>query len=184
MCSSDLGQLGVVGKKAAGIYKIAFDVPITKISCGAVFSLALSTEGQVYSWGSNTNGQIGVDQSSKKYEVPQKVQIKPKVVDILAGDCHALVMTADNRVFGWGQGTLVEEGEEIVCGQPVEISAGVINEMVYEVAEVPPKSSTPLSKDKQKEEKFLPLDSVKQKALVTQRIQKKNLLGELFTPDK
>lgn len=128
----EMGQLGVMSQKSESkkLNKITFDnkpVPMTKISCGAVFSLALSTEGQVYSWGSNTNGQIGVDQSSNKQkycEVPQKVQITHagakndalKVVDILAGDCHALVMTADSRVYGWGQGTLIEEGEEIVCG--------------------------------------------------------------------
>ena len=48
----------------------------------------------------------------------------------------------------------------------------------------PPKSRSSFEKDERKD-KFLPLDSIKQKALVTQRIKlnQKNL-GELFTPDK
>lgn len=32
---------------------------VSKISCGAVFSMALTIEGDVYVWGSNNNGQMG-----------------------------------------------------------------------------------------------------------------------------
>jgi len=66
----ELGQLGiqrdklnVEHKKGVKIHKVAIQSDIslhlltaTQISCGAVFSVALTKCGDIYAWGSNNNG--------------------------------------------------------------------------------------------------------------------------------
>jgi alpha-tubulin suppressor-like RCC1 family protein len=35
-------------------------------------------------------------------DVPTKIKLLPKVINMTAGWCHALVYTYDQRMFGWG----------------------------------------------------------------------------------
>lgn len=60
---------------------------VKQISCGAVFSVALTSSGEVYAWGSNNNGQIGIGESpdsegSIDSEGTQKQMMLPTLVDI------------------------------------------------------------------------------------------------------
>jgi len=60
----DLGQLGVpsqqyMADKKAGkvLHRVKLiSEKVKQISCGAVFSVALTSSGEVYAWGSNNNG--------------------------------------------------------------------------------------------------------------------------------
>jgi hypothetical protein len=80
---------------------------VAKITSVAVFSLALTTDGKVYSWGSGQNGQLGLgNTSSTTAFVPTLVEhLKDfKVKDILCGESHSLAVTECNNIFAWGQG--------------------------------------------------------------------------------
>ena len=47
---------------------------IKKISCGAVFSAALTTKGHVYAWGKNHGGQTGHRSGAKELREAEKSQ--------------------------------------------------------------------------------------------------------------
>ena len=53
-----------------------------------------SAEGQLYTWGSNSEGQSG--QGSEDYDVPTKVQLRGKVVAVACGYYHMAVATGES----------------------------------------------------------------------------------------
>ena len=71
---------------------------IQTIKCGQMFTMVLSTEGNVYTFGCADNGGIGHEDS-----VPAKrVNINFKPIGISGGDCHGLAYNENSLAF-WGQ---------------------------------------------------------------------------------
>ena len=82
-------------------------VSIKAIAAGAEFALALTTGGQVYSWGNNANGQLGFDiaKASSYTKVPTLISaLSGKTVTaIAAGYDHSMALTDEGQVYSWGR---------------------------------------------------------------------------------
>jgi alpha-tubulin suppressor-like RCC1 family protein len=79
---------------------------IVAIAAGVDFSLALGSDGKVYSWGSNSYDQLG-DGTSTNQPAPVAVVMSgalsgKTVTAIAAGDLFALALTSDGQVYSWG----------------------------------------------------------------------------------
>ncbi|KAG7387160.1 hypothetical protein PHYPSEUDO_014680 [Phytophthora pseudosyringae] len=81
------------------------------ISCGFGHSLALSTDGTVYAWGSATHGKLGIG----PVQVKESFTIAPMVISsltslgirvrkIACGPSHSALLTVDGALFVWGCG--------------------------------------------------------------------------------
>ncbi len=82
---------------------------ITTIACGAKHMLAVSLGGVLYSWGSNSDGQLGHgDQAAKsKPTIVQYFrQNKLSVTRVAAGLSHSAVVTSKGKAFTFGSGRL------------------------------------------------------------------------------
>jgi alpha-tubulin suppressor-like RCC1 family protein len=77
---------------------------IIYICCGVRHSLALTVEGDVYSWGDNTYRQIGNGTFEKYQTIPLKIHgfKSQKVKAIACGGYHSLALTENNELFSWG----------------------------------------------------------------------------------
>ena len=81
---------------------------IVQISIGQEHSLALSSNGRVLAWGHGAHGRLGDgDASDHVVAMPAPVRGLPDpgacpVVDISAGHCHNLCLTASGAVYAWG----------------------------------------------------------------------------------
>lgn len=64
-------------------------------------TLALGSDGSLWTWGCNDDGSLGRDGAEN---VPMKVESLPIPVDgIAAGDCHSVAYsTSTNQVYIWG----------------------------------------------------------------------------------
>eukprot|EP01035_Chromulina_nebulosa_P021231 gene21231-27507_t len=84
---------------------ICVNQPIMKVACGPNFSICITESGKIYSWGAGECGQLGTGRCTYK-EVPSLVCLDDNkdtiAVDIACGFGHALAMTSDGRVYGWG----------------------------------------------------------------------------------
>ena len=77
---------------------------IAQVSAGDYYSLALAEDGRVFSWGGNGFATLG---DGTQYDRPQPVEVHTGDADITqvaAGPEHALALTSDGKIFGWGKG--------------------------------------------------------------------------------
>ncbi|RHY32637.1 hypothetical protein DYB32_004323 [Aphanomyces invadans] len=114
----------------------ALQIPIRQIAAGDFFSMVLSTDGQVFSWGEGSDGQLGLGLDCP-FEVgyvekrlahsaftfthePRAVAGLSHVRSIAACGNRSTALTVDQRVFEWGDwGRMLGEHTEPAF-QPVE----------------------------------------------------------------
>ncbi|XP_075980385.1 uncharacterized protein LOC142979388 [Anticarsia gemmatalis] len=87
-------------------------IKIVKISAGGWHSLALSESGDLYAWGWNDTGQLGIKnkQGHESYIVPtlvdifdeNGVQVHHNVEDIACGSRHSAILLQNNTVWTTG----------------------------------------------------------------------------------
>ena len=78
------------------------DANIVIIEHGNGVSFAISDTGDLYGWGQNTSGQLGLGDEDNRYE-PVKIDVDGKtVVSVSSGTSHTLVLTSDGSVYGFG----------------------------------------------------------------------------------
>lgn len=80
-----------------------------EIACGFGHSVALSTQGQVYAWGSATHGKLGVGHVNANESfslVPIQLSVPSGLVvrKVACGPSHSALLTMDGSLFVWGSG--------------------------------------------------------------------------------
>ncbi len=103
------GQLGNGTTTNSGLGKVimpADGTKFTKISAGFNYSLAIGSDGNLYGWGDNSYGQLGIgNPSASPNQQPIKVILPtgiPKFTQISAGDSHSLALGTDGNLYSWG----------------------------------------------------------------------------------
>ena len=80
---------------------------IVKIVKGSDFNLALTERGEIYSWGYNGNGQLGLNHTATTL-VPSKVKdetskgVLSNIIDITCGSSTSYALTEDGQIWSWG----------------------------------------------------------------------------------
>ncbi|OCT71800.1 probable E3 ubiquitin-protein ligase HERC4 isoform X2 [Xenopus laevis] len=85
--------------------KSLYDIQIVQVACGHHHSLALSKESDIYSWGQNQYGQLGLGSEIKKESAPRHIKSLAGIpfAHIAAGGGHSFVLTMSGAIFGWGR---------------------------------------------------------------------------------
>ncbi len=111
------GQLGLGTKGSATpvttptvVPASYFDGQITAIAAGYNFSMAITENGTLYTWGINTYGELG-NNSYTFTGVPQKISMSENVTAISAGWESAMVLTESGKVYVCGYGGYGEMGD-------------------------------------------------------------------------
>jgi alpha-tubulin suppressor-like RCC1 family protein len=74
---------------------------ITAIAAGSAHTTALINDGTVWTWGNNSNGQLGIGNTQQSL-VAVQVSGMTNAMAVAAGSLHSLVMKNDDSVWGWG----------------------------------------------------------------------------------
>ncbi len=80
---------------------------ITQIATGNGFSVAVSSDGDLYCTGDNSMGQCPIAPRTGRVEVFTKVSIPElagNVADVRAGGFHTLILTRDRKLYALGRG--------------------------------------------------------------------------------
>ena len=118
------GQLGhgtVDAETTPKIIEALAGIPIKHIAAGGWHSLALSNIGDIYAWGWNNHGQLGI--KCLPPEVPQAFYMLPYIVDfpqdcvvnhIACGARHSVAVTSEGVwSWGWGQYGQLGHGNDL-----------------------------------------------------------------------
>ncbi|CAM4475118.1 unnamed protein product [Leuciscus chuanchicus] len=85
---------------------------VIQIACGDQHSMALTKDGQLFVWGDNTHGQLGLEkeQPSSLTAQPVKSLCGIPLAQISAGGDHSFVLSLSGVVFGWGKNSAGQLG--------------------------------------------------------------------------
>ncbi len=114
------GELGI-GSTLSSPDPVRVTLPkgtkVRAISAGSGHSLAVTTTGRLYAWGSNGSGQLG-DGTTIDRDTPVRVKLPKgtKVTLIAAGEGHSLARTSTGRVLAWGDNTDGDLGNGTTTG--------------------------------------------------------------------
>ena len=102
--NNEYGQLGI-GDKDLSHTSIPQKVnlpPCKQISCGYDFTMCLSENGEIYPFGNNINGQLGLGNNTILYS-PQLISSLKDVEFIECGGDHTFCKTFNNEIYCWGK---------------------------------------------------------------------------------
>ena len=77
----------------------------TNVCAGGISTLAQANDGNLYGWGHNDNGQLGLGYRFSFTNAPQKIALpsgKTGWGAISAGQYHMLATTTDGQLYAWG----------------------------------------------------------------------------------
>jgi alpha-tubulin suppressor-like RCC1 family protein len=72
-----------------------------QIACGLSFSALVSSEGHLFLWGANRNGQLGQGDILPR-SAPVKVSLPAPVHSLALGESHVIVLCSNGSLFAWG----------------------------------------------------------------------------------
>uniref|UniRef100_A0A8C4JDQ7 HECT-type E3 ubiquitin transferase n=1 Tax=Dromaius novaehollandiae TaxID=8790 RepID=A0A8C4JDQ7_DRONO len=78
---------------------------ILQVSCGNWHCLALAADGQFFTWGQNSYGQLGLGKECPSQASPQRVKSLDGIplAQVAAGGAHSFALSLSGAVFGWGK---------------------------------------------------------------------------------
>jgi uncharacterized repeat protein (TIGR03803 family) len=98
---------------------------ITAVAAGFLHSLALDSSSNVWAWGDNAFGQLGLGSGApSSTNRPAKLSGISNVMAIAAGAFHSIAATADGRVWSWGDNSIGELGRN--TASPTSPAPGLV----------------------------------------------------------
>ena len=122
-CGYPNNNINKIITNPTNISKINNNIKAISAACGNEYTLILSKDNEVYAFGNNEDGVLGLNDSKiKKYEFT-KINFgiyTNKIKEISAGTVHNLALTEDNKLFSWGssQGGQLGLPEKYLISQP------------------------------------------------------------------
>lgn len=105
---------GYISSVGAGVYGELFSTTssitaepsyvmgnVSVFSAGTDHAAAIDTSGNLYTWGNNDKGQLGLGDFSMR-STPTKVKLDYSATSVWCGNKVTLVQTSDGRVYGFG----------------------------------------------------------------------------------
>uniref|UniRef100_H0XH41 HECT and RLD domain containing E3 ubiquitin protein ligase family member 6 n=1 Tax=Otolemur garnettii TaxID=30611 RepID=H0XH41_OTOGA len=138
ICGNEGVQLGSHEEKVIHFYyrKVTAltGIKIIQVSCGHYHSLALSEDSQVFSWGKNSHGQLGLGKEFSSKASPQRVQSLEglPLAQVAAGGAHSFALSLCGTSFGWGSnnaGQLALSGSDPPAQSYKPLSVGALRNL-------------------------------------------------------
>ncbi|MBE1605501.1 RCC1 domain-containing protein [Actinopolymorpha pittospori] len=105
-------------------------VNVIAIAAGGEHSLAVTSTGGMFAWGSNGFGELGIGTSGSPHSTPVAVHLPAgtAVTSAAAGESHSVARTATGRVLAWGSNEMNQLGngtsDDADVPVPVALPAG------------------------------------------------------------
>uniref|UniRef100_A0A8C0SA14 RCC1 and BTB domain containing protein 2 n=1 Tax=Canis lupus familiaris TaxID=9615 RepID=A0A8C0SA14_CANLF len=108
---------------------------VVNIACGQMCSMAVVNTGEVYVWGYNGNGQLGLG-SSGNQPTPCRIAALQgiRIQRVACGYAHTLVLTDEGQVYAWGANSYGQLGTGNKSNQSYPAPVVVEKDRIVEIA--------------------------------------------------
>ena len=105
-----------------GIVTPPTGVRFTQAIAGNFRFLAMGSDGNLYSWGANSSGELGRDTSTTPADRPGKVSLPEGVrfTQVSSGSSHTLAIGSDGNLYSWGEDYDDQLGRDTSSGTPAD----------------------------------------------------------------
>lgn len=132
--SNEYGELGIQLKqsKVATPTKLGTEAKFKNVEAGYNGSMAISTKGELYTWGHGEYGQIG-DGTIKSQVAPTRISTNYQVTQIASGVYHNLLISASNNLYVWGRNRdgQIGNGTKENVTAPIQTSHELLDKLRY-----------------------------------------------------
>lgn len=121
----ELGDGTTVGTRSSPV-PVSNLTGVIALASGFQHSLALKSDGTVWAWGTEGNGQLGDGQMSGTIRTPGQVSVLTGVMGIASGYWHSFALKSDGTVWAWGLGDVGQLGDGTTTttrATPAQVSA-------------------------------------------------------------
>lgn len=97
------------------------------VACGAFFTLAIAGNGTLWAWGQNSNGQLGLGDTTRRL-TPVQVGSLTTWQWIACGEASSLALKSDGTLWTWGRntfGTLGLNSATAEFSSPVQVGSNI-----------------------------------------------------------
>ena len=102
--SNAFGQLGIgnTTNHSSPVQVTALGTSVTSVSAGNLHTCATKSNGTVWCWGSNANGQLGNGGTTDRSSPVRVTGLPTTAVEVSAGYSHTCARTSDGKLWCWG----------------------------------------------------------------------------------
>jgi RHS repeat-associated protein len=122
------GQLGdgTTTERHAPVQAAGGLTGITSIAAGANHSLAVKSDGSVWGWGNNDDGELGIGNTTRQ-SAPTQMATLSNATAVAGGDFHSLVLQRDGTVWGTGNNSTGQLGDGTTTNHssPIQTAGGL-----------------------------------------------------------
>jgi alpha-tubulin suppressor-like RCC1 family protein len=93
-------------------------------------SIAINKNGELYAWGDNQRGQLGLDNTTPQYNTPQRVGSASNWVSIACGAGFTLAVNSLGELYSWGKNDFGQLGLGSTADEYSPQKVGVANNWV------------------------------------------------------
>ena len=111
---------GIIASSFSSVYGQAWK----QLSVGAEFSAALNSDGSLYTWGFNGNGQLGQGLPfGSKSETPELIS-GSDWSQVSCGAVHVIAIKQDGSLWAWGGNTVFQLGDNSTTNRSLPTRIG------------------------------------------------------------
>jgi alpha-tubulin suppressor-like RCC1 family protein len=126
--NNNFGQLGdnTTTSRSSPIQTIAGGTNWESVYCGKFFTAAIKTDGTLWTWGSNSYGQLGDNTSVIKSSPVQTIAGGTNWSSVACGNDHTAAIKTDGTLWTWGYNYFGQLGDNTVThrSSPIQTIAG------------------------------------------------------------
>jgi len=125
------GSMGIASYRNAPA-QIGTDANWVTVSAGGNHTLGIRTDGSLWAWGDNGNGQLGIGAAGGSLPIPMQVQPGTEWASVSAGRGHAFTLgiQADGSLWAWGNNHFGQLGDGTVMQRNAPVRVGTSNDWV------------------------------------------------------
>eukprot|EP00924_Labyrinthula_sp_SR-Ha-C_P008248 augustus_masked-scaffold_11-processed-gene-7.57-mRNA-1 protein AED:0.14 eAED:0.88 QI:0/-1/0/1/-1/1/1/0/463 len=106
--------------------------PVQQLAAGEVHSMLLTRDGNLYSWGANTSGQLGIGSYSKIEPLPKEIKLPMNRFPVLitCGNKHSVILDIRGEVLCFGENGMGQTGSKstfFAINRPQVINTGYLS---------------------------------------------------------